>query len=364
MLYACSGAFVPGLIFPKNMIVSRTTLNIVRLIFLLLSAFVAVVIINSFYDVGWYQAAGIGGTMAAVFILLESRVRHVSLRAFSYATIGLLVGLLCAKLVCSINLGDLLYPLHLPETATVLLKTGFAAFVHLGLSYIGVMLALRSQREDFAMLIPYVRFREDSTTGQLLLVDAELLCDGRLPALLASGFLHGRILLPEFISRYLHEQLSVDDYPRRMRAERGMEQLRQLRQDQKRIVPVSDDESIETLEPQYRLLELAKQYGARLVTLNPHLGKLAETYGVQLLDINLLMNALQPRVQVGEQLGVHLLRTGKEEHQAVGYLADGSLIVVNNAKAFIGSLRQVRITSVIPSGNGRLIFAELMEDIL
>jgi len=331
---------------------------------MLVSAFVAVVIINSFYDVDWYQAGGIGGTVATVFIVLESRVRHVSLRAFSYATVGLLVGLLCAKLVCSINLGDLLYPLHLPDTAATLLKTGFHAFVHLGLSYIGVMLALRSQREDFAMLIPYVRFREDSTTGQLLLMDAEVLCDGRLPALLGSGFLHGRILLPEFISRHLHEQSSVGEYTKRVRAERGLEQLRQLRQDQKRIVLVSDDDVQDGREPDFRLLELAKQYGARLVTLNPNLGKLAETYGVQLLDINLLMKALQPKVQVGEQLGVHLLRSGKEEHQAVAYLADGSLIVVNNARQYLGSVRQVQITSVIPSGTGRLIFAELMEDML
>lgn len=352
-------------------------MNVARLTYLLVCEAAGVAIALSTKGSGievpiWVGLVG-GVGVAGLFILMESLMRGFTLRGFSTATFGLGVGLLCAWLLTRVDISGLLNLafkswLLSDESAGELqaeamlgaLRLAFDVTLFASLGFIGAVLALRSNRDDFAFIIPYVRFRQDATTGQPVVLDAEAVIDGRVLAVCRAGFLHGRMIVPRFVLEDLQAMAAATTHIARQRGLRGLECLQKMQEAQDIQVSIHDSHSMAPNEtvPQ-RLMETARLLGARLLTANENLTRVAKLQGLDVLNIFELDDALRPTVAVGDRLRLALVRGGKEEHQGVGYLPDGTMIVVNHGVGEIGKSVEVTVISTLQTNAGTMVFADL-----
>jgi uncharacterized protein YacL len=300
-------------------------------------------------------------------------MRGFTLRGFSTASFGLGVGLFCAWLLTRVEISNLLelaFRDSLQEekgtTAVELdvlvnaLRITIDVTLFASLGFLGAVLALRSNRDDFAFIIPYVRFRQDSSTGQPVVLDGEAVMDGRVLGISRSGFLHGRLIVPRFVLDELQAKVDTGSNGDKQRAQRGLDSLEQMQK--ATDIQISIHDSLNPAEQDTittRLIETTRLLGARLMTLDENLAKVAKIQGVDVLNIHELDDALKPTVAVGERIRIALVRTGKEDHQAVGYLPDGTMIVVNHAVGKIGSTDDVIVISTLHTASGLMVFSEL-----
>lgn len=311
----------------------------------------------------------VGGLLvAAFFVWVESLMRGFSLRGFSTATLGLAVGLFCAWLLTRVQVSDLLELAFRrqidarPDVQDMVeaLKLAFDVALFASLGFLGAALALRGNRDDFALLIPYVRFRREGSGGTPIVIDSGTVCDGRVMAILKSGFLSGRLIMPSFVLDQLQLQAAGEPGAERDAAQRGLACLEQLQAASGIQVSVHDAQAVSVDELEHaRLIEMTRMLNARLLTTDDSLTRLARLQNVEVLNLHDLDEALQPVVGVGQRLRVALVRPGKEEGQAVGYLAGGTMVVVNHAAGRIGESLEVVVTSTLQTGSGLMVFAEL-----
>ena len=311
--------------------------------------------------------SGLG--VAGIFIWIESLIKGFTLRGFSTATFGLGVGLFCAWLLTRVELSALLEiafrdrigedPATEDAISALRLAIDVALFASLG--FLGAVLALRGNRDDFAFIIPYVRFRQDASSGRPITVDAETVIDGRVVGVLRSGFLSGRLVVPRFVLDELQAMVDSDSAADRQRGQRGLDRLEEMRKATDIQLSIHDTPAINPEQnANNRLVETAKLLGARLMTMDDSLTKLARLQGLDVLDLQELDSALTPEISIGQRLRIALVRVGKEDHQAVGYLPDGTMIVVNNAISRMGQTTDVTVVSTLQTGSGLLVFAELV----
>ena len=224
----------------------------------------------------------------------------------------------------------------------------------------GITTCLRGNRDDFAFIIPYVRFRQDASSGQPIVLDSEAVIDGRVQGILQSGFLHGRLIVPRFVLDELQSMADSASNGARQRGQRGLDCLERMQMSPDIQISVHDSRSTREDEPlNSRLIEITRLLGARLMTVDENLSKVAKLQGVDVLNIHELDEALKPTVAVGQRLRLALVRAGKEEHQAVGYLPDGTMIVVNHGVARIGTTVEVIVGSTLQTTGGMIVFGEI-----
>jgi len=329
-------------------------LNIARLFFLLLAGTIgASVAMGESAEIWWFGSlCGFG--FAAVVIVLDILLRNLSLRTFSHATFGLLIGLLCAWLITRIGFFQLGW-IEQYELAGQI----FHLCIFLGFGFIGVMLALRSKREEFSLLIPYVRFREDALLDLPTLLDTNVIIDGRVLGICAAGFLGGTLVVPRFVLDELQKMADSTDELKSGRAKRGLDCLRRMQTTEGLEVIIHDGEYEHGTSSEGKMVELADLLGARLLTNDANLGRLARLRSIAVLNLNELALALRPIVSPGDELDLELVKEGKDAHQAVGYLPDGTMIVVNQGKPHLGTRQAVVVAGAVQTSAGRLIFAEL-----
>ena len=310
--------------------------------------------------------SGLG--VAGMFIGIESLMKGFTLRGFSTATFGLAVGLLCAWLLTRVQISNLLElafrdRLESKENGEVVinaLRLAFDVALFASLGFLGAVLSLRGNRDDFAFIIPYVRFRQDASSGQPVVLDLDAVIDGRVMGILRSGFLHGRLIVPRFVLEDLQAMTDSGSNGNRHRGQRGLDCLERLQKATDMQISIHDTppaQEAETLNA--RLIETARVLGARLMTVDENLAKVAKLQGVDVLNIHELDEALKPAMTVGQRTRIALVRTGKEDHQAVGYLPDGTMIVVNHAVKKIGTTAEVLVVSTLQNASGMMVFAEL-----
>lgn len=306
---------------------------------------------------------GVGSSLglALFMIFVENLMKGFTLKGFSTATFGLMVGLFCAWLLTKVQFDRLLiegFAVPLDRVHTIELAVNTVLFGSFG--FIGAALALRTSQEDFAFVVPYVRFRADSAIGQPIVVDAETLVDGRVPGLIASSFLRGRLIVPLFVLEELQVMANSPSNLRGASAQRALEQIESL-QENPRVELTVHDATLSTNADRMdaRLIETAQNLGARLLTVDSNLAKAGRVRGATVLNINDLSEALKPSVVIGQRMRLPLVRPGKEAHQAIGYLPDGTMIVVNHAIAQIGTSQDVTVISTIQTSAGQMVFAEM-----
>ena len=302
---------------------------------------------------GWMDQPWLGaflGLALGLCVILADRVmKGVSLRAFSSATFGLTLGCVLATLVLASGLFD---------NASRDVQWIIRLTIYLTFGYLGTMLALRSNRDEFSLIIPYVRLMQTRPADFIWLLDTSAIVDGRIADLCKSGFMEGTLVVPRFVLRELQTLGDSPEPARRQKGRRGLDLLNELRSLPN--IEVSVHESDDTSEAdEFRYLHLASLYHARLVTTNYNLGRVAELQKVRVLNIHQLASALRFPLLTGEHLMLRLTREGKEPHQAIGFLTDGTMLVVNHARELVGREVEVVISGSIQTSAGRMVFAEL-----
>jgi len=324
------------------------TLFFIRTFFLVISAFVGSYLgsINNQVTLGTWIGAGAG----LILILLEVSLRRVSVRGLSSMVFGLLLGMVMAKLTSDILT---LLPLDVSMQSTM------RAVLTIIFSYLGAVMALRG-KDEFNIIIPYVRFKRQELAEQVILLDTSAIIDGRIWDIYKTNFLGGRLVVPRFVLQELQTLSDSNDEIKRQRGRRGVEILRNMQKDPAMDIRIQEDDVPEVEEVDAKLVRLAKLMEARIFTTDFNLSRIAVIQGVSPLNINDLLHAVKPAVFTGEEMDVRLVKEGKEADQAVAYTEDGSMIVVAGGRNHVGKKVHVLVTSILPTQGGRMIFAKLM----
>ncbi len=195
--------------------------------------------------------------------------------------------------------------------------------------------------------------------GRPKILDTSVIIDGRILDLLQTGFIEGKILIPNFVLEELRHIADSSDSLKRNRGRRGLDILNEIQKQLSVPVEIVDYDPKEALEVDSKLLKMGEKMDAFVVTNDFNLNKVAEFQGVRVLNINELANAIKPIVLPGEEMQVTVIKAGKENGQGIGYLNDGTMIVVEGGNRFIGETKNVVVTSVLQTAAGRMIFTKI-----
>ncbi len=330
------------------------SLNVIRAFFVVVTIYVGIIVaMGDDIDSGWIGALA-GLAFGLIVILIDIALRNFSIRGFSTATVGLLIGFLCAWLVTRIGFlqAGWMQQFELANEA-------FNMAIYLAFGFIGVMLALRSKREEFSLLIPYVRFRQDSLQELPTLIDSNIIIEGRLPGIISTGFLGGSLVVPRFVLDELQTLADSSDESKRSKGKRGLESLKKMQESDSFDIIITEEDIPDETTVDGKLTELSKRIGARILTNDANLAEVARLQGVTVLNLNELAKSLRSRVSPGDEIELDLVKEGKDKNQAVGFLSDGTMIVVNEGREKIGTTQNVVIASSMQTSAGRLIFADL-----
>lgn len=322
---------------------------LLRVLFVIFAAFLGATIGEVVVD---STTTGIAAGLVFGFcvVLVDLLLKGFSLRLFSSATFGLLLGLIAARLLLSSQILR-------PASEDIQWIAGLA--VYATFAYLGMMLAFRSSRDEFSLIIPYVRFRRTAVQDAPLLIDTNIVIDGRIATLCATGFLSGTLVIPRFVLDELQRLADSADPQKRERGRTGLERLQSMQRDPALSVTIHESTGDPALPVDARLIQLAQLLQARLLTNDSALCQVARLQAVTALNLHDLAQALRPSLDTGARLDLHLVKEGRDPHQAVGYLPDGTMIVVNHARPRLGQTVPIIIGSALQTSAGRLLFAEL-----
>jgi len=319
----------------------------VRLLFAVSSAIVGYQTVAG-VSTPWVGAL-VGLVASLIIILMEMGMRKISMRGLSGSVFGLILGLIMAKLVTD---AFSLAPIA-ASTLSLIRVTLTLVFC-----YLGMVIGLRG-KDEFNIIIPYVRLRREDQSGGLTLLDTSVIIDGRIADILKSNFLENKLVIPRFVLRELQQIADSTDPIKRQRGRRGLEVLHTIQKESGINITIHEEEFPEVHEVDAKLVKLAKILEAKILTVDFNLNRIASFQGIKILNINELANGLKPVVFPGERMQVKLLKEGKEYNQGVGYLEDGTMIVVEDARKLIGQDVKVVVTSVLQTQAGRMIFTKI-----
>jgi uncharacterized protein YacL len=328
------------------------SLWVVRIFFLLLTTLAGYAVSQGRPDVIENGALGllIGFGFGGLMIAIDEMIKGFTLRAFSAATFGLLLGALLAFLIDQSGL--FLYADDNPERWLIRVA------LFLGFGYIGMVLALRGNKEEFSLIIPFVRFSSQNQPDTMMVLDTSVIIDGRIADMLETGFLEGVLVVPRFVLNELRLVADSADSVRRTRGRRGLDMLSRIQQSPQNQVKIHEADIPEEKEVDMKLLRLAGALGARLFTNDYNLARIAALHSVRCVNMHDLSRSLKPVILPGDPLQLRLVREGKDKGQAVGYLSDGTMVVVNHGQPLIGQEAEVRVLSLVQTGAGTMVFAE------
>jgi len=284
------------------------------------------------------------------FLALRKRIRQAPAQQLLAGTLGLVVGLIIAAL--------LVFPLSLlPPPFKQILP--FIVAVLFG--YFGVMVMITHQQDILSMIRGQLPDRKGGSSrgGRPVLLDTSVIIDGRIADISRTGFIDGEMLVPRFVLNELQHIADSSDALRRRRGRRGLEMLRRLQNDSVTPVRVVDMEIEGVREVDDKLVVLGKRMTCPIVTNDYNLNRVAQLQGVQVLNINELANAVKAMFLPGESLDIEIIQEGKEVGQGVGYLDDGTMVVVEDGKPYIGRQVEVVVTKVLQTAAGRMLFARI-----
>jgi len=292
------------------------------------------------------------GIFGIFVILAELRIRRFSLKALLGAALGSILGILGASLislvVARMNLA------HPHDTFIQLL-------ILILMTYVGLTSgASKGEYLDLTSLGGF--FSEGSLRRTAKVLDTSVIIDGRVADICKTGFLEGTLVVPHFVLRELQQIADSADSAKRNRGRRGLDVLEKIKSVPGVAVQIVEKDYPEVKEVDLKLIELAKEMAAKIVTNDFNLNKVSQLRGVDVLNINELANALKPVVLPGETMKVFILKEGKEYNQGVAYLDDGTMVVVDNARRMIGKTIATQVTSVLQTTAGKMIFGRFPEE--
>lgn len=332
------------------------SIKLARALFLTVAVLLGAAIAAGFKADVWVGTL-LGLLAGGLFVLVDTLLANFSFREFSFGTFGLLVGLFCAWLVTKIGVFDLPWFRNLDDFESIRAVLDICTYLVFG--FLGITLALRSDRDQFSFIIPYVRFRRDASEGEPMLLDSNVIIDGRIPRVFKTGFLTGNFIIPRFVIDELQRLADSHDPIKSARGKRGLDCIQGMRETEGIELTVHENGTHDPGPVDALLVTLAHELNARLLTNDVNLGKVAKLRNVTVLNFNDLARALEPELSTGDEFDLNLVKPGKDRHQAVGYLPDGTMIVVNHAAQFLGETVPIVVSGTTQTSAGRLIFADL-----
>lgn len=285
--------------------------------------------------------------------MIITRLENNSAAELFFGIIGLLIGIVIA-LILSMAIW------RLPYVGPYLSVFAYILFGYLGMR---LFTARRDELASFINILPGSSGSKNilpSTRPKIL--DTSTIIDGRIADICKTGFIEGRLLVPKFVLKELQGIADSDDTIKRNRGRRGLDILYTLQNEKAISVEIYEKDYPDIVDVDAKIVKMAQEFGSSVITNDYNLNKVAELQKVQVLNINELSNALKPVVLPGEEMVVKVLKEGKEANQGVGYLDDGTMIVVEDGQEYVGKDVEVIVTSILQTPAGRMIFTRIEEN--
>lgn len=288
----------------------------------------------------------IGGSFAAFLSLLAIKIKKTELKYIWSSALGLISGVI---------IGWILFQLFNLIAISFSAYIFFKALFLFGIPITGLFVGIQKPNM-FSPLNIKEFFRGSSAFTQSYLLDTSAIIDGRIVAIALSGFVEGELIITQFVLAELQFIADSSDPNKKVRGKRGLDVIEQLQKNKEISVTILNKTISGVKEVDQKLVLLAKDYRFIIITNDINLSKIAKLQDVKVLNVNELAFALKPIVYPGEKLNVRVTKEGKEKKQGVAYLEDGTMVVVDDAKADIGRDLDIEVTSVLQSTSGKIIF--------
>lgn len=298
----------------------------------------------------------LGGTIFALLIIgFGSMLKKFNLRELNLATLGLFFGFLLGKAILFLVsgvFGEISQNVQLPvQFITYLITT-----------YLGMLLTSRAA-EELLFCIPFIEFKQSNRKKKDILVDLSIAADSRIIDLASTGLLDQQLIIPRFALKDLYIQAESMDEQTRIKAKKSLEVIKKLESLPTLDLRYTETDFHEIKDPMVKLTHLARFLDTHIITSDINRIQQSSIEGVRIINIHMLSNALKPITQAGESISIKIQRYGKEARQGVGYLDDGTMVVVNGGAEFIGETIRAHVLSVKHTTSGRMIFCNAADDI-
>ena len=292
-----------------------------------------------------------GFIFALLALSIEKIIKRAPLKVIFGGTFGLFLGLVIAQLMG--------YAFSALQNSTI--RISISVILSCVFGYIGLVLGGKKVEEfKWPGWSFFTKGTSKKSGGKLL--DTSVIIDGRIADICETDFLEGPLIIPQFVLQELQHIADSADNLKRARGRRGLDILNRMQKDDSIEVKVVDEDYLDIKEVDAKLIALAREMNAKIITNDFNLNKVAQLQGVPVLNINQLANALKPMVLPGEVLHLQIMREGKEQGQGVAYLDDGTMVVVENASRHLGREVEASVTSILQTTAGRMIFTTLKEE--
>jgi len=291
----------------------------------------------------------IGFGFALLIILAEIVIESIPLDTLVAGILGVIFGLIGAKLLdYTVYKMDNTRIYELMQDYSLLIKVIFA--------YLGLVIAVRKKSELDLLDKDILKRGTRKKAVDLILLDTSAVIDGRIADIAETRFVSGALVVPRFVLDELQTLADSADTHKRNRARRGLDIIAKLKKDENLTVKIFEKDYPELNNADAKLLQLAKELDAKIITTDFNLNKVAVLQNVVVLNINDLSNALKPVYLPGETMPIFVVKEGKEHHQGIGYLDDGTMVVIEEGRKFVGKRIDAIVSSILQTSSGRMVF--------
>lgn len=326
---------------------------IIQIIMVAVTTVTGYFIIREIFESNFLGLFGAIGGLGLGYIIIkcEEKLKDIELKRIIGSLIGVLTGLLIANLFISRLL--LAIVKEIPITLPIYILIYFVV------GYLGFRIGEKKSRSMDLSKIPILEKMQESEDTKL--VDTSTIIDGRIADICETGFMQGTFVIPQFVLYEIQHIADQQDPVKRTRGRRGLDVLHRLQKQTYVRIKIVDYDFPKLKDVDSKLIALAKKLNAKIITNDYNLNKVAELQGIEVLNMNQLATALKPTILPGEVMNIKILKEGKEYGQGIGYLDDGTMVVVDEAKKMLGKSVDVVVTSVLQTTSGRMIFGKLKE---
>ncbi|MFH1258597.1 MAG: PIN domain-containing protein [Elusimicrobiota bacterium] len=309
---------------------------------------------------GWFQISRdkegifLGLAIALGVILIEMIIERIPLDTLIFGALGAILGLVSAKL-----LDYSIFQLENPKLNALMAQYSF--LIKGTMACLGLMLAV-NKKSELELLDKNIALGSKKNKVELHILDTSAIIDGRIADICETKFLAGTLIVPNFVLKELQNIADSADGNKRARGRRGLDILNRLQESSDLPVKIYDKDYPKIGEVDAKIVKLAEELAAKVITTDFNLNKIASLQGVTVLNINDLSNVLKPIVLPGEAMNVFVVKEGKEREQGIAYLDDGTMVVVEEGRRSVGKRLEVIVSSIIQTSAGRMIFTRLKED--
>ena len=304
-------------------------------------------------SVPFYVYPIIAFVIAGLAIVLEIKAHQAKGRKLLFGSIGIIIGG-----IIGLTIGFFIENLY----KDLLSSKNFKYIFPIVLSYVGFTLGWLKEEEIKVNYVPGTAGLKNEEVTSYKILDTSVIIDGRISDIAETGFLEGFLVVPKFVLNELQQVADSSDPLKRSRGRRGLDILNTMKASKKAIIKITEEDFPEINEVDSKLLKLAHFMKGTIVTNDFNLNKVAEFQGVAILNINDLANAIKPVLLPNEEIRITVIKEGKDQNQGIAYLDDGTMIVIDNGRDYIGKEINVVVTSILQTPAGRMIFTQINDD--